>query len=145
WNPGGDIEDFGQNPLNFLRDHFSLDRVQKGSAKFDRQKLLHFNADAIARMEADTFHEKLRQTMETNVEFTEAGFIQVTDGRRHVALSDEQLVLFAEAYRPRARTLIEPAELGKFFVVDSEKLCYDWDAKPVKKILRDSEQVEKTL
>ena len=45
WNPGGDIERFS---LAELIELFSPDRVGKTNAKFDRDKLLAFNTDAIA-------------------------------------------------------------------------------------------------
>jgi glutamyl-tRNA synthetase len=50
WNPGGDIERFS---LAELIELFSPDRVGKTNAKFDRDKLLAFNTDAIAAADED--------------------------------------------------------------------------------------------
>lgn len=44
WSPGGDLEKFD---INFLIQRFDLDRIIKSAAKFDREKLLAFNLDAI--------------------------------------------------------------------------------------------------
>ena len=45
WNPGNDIERFSMEQLIEL---FTPDRVGKTNAKFDRDKLMAFNTDAIA-------------------------------------------------------------------------------------------------
>ncbi|MHC4563303.1 MAG: glutamate--tRNA ligase [Planctomycetota bacterium] len=45
WNPGTDQETF---TLDELVELFSLDRIGKSNAKFDRDKLLAFNTDALA-------------------------------------------------------------------------------------------------
>jgi len=50
WNPGNDIERF---TLDELVELFSPDRVGKTNAKFDRDKLLAFNTDAIAAADED--------------------------------------------------------------------------------------------
>ncbi len=50
WSPGDDLERFD---LTELIDLFSLDRVGKGNARFDRVKLLSFNGDWVERVSAD--------------------------------------------------------------------------------------------
>lgn len=50
WNPGDDREKF---TLEELVEAFGLDRVGKSNAKFDRQKLLAFNTEAIAATDPD--------------------------------------------------------------------------------------------
>ncbi|KKO03541.1 hypothetical protein LCGC14_0094660 [marine sediment metagenome] len=45
WNPGGGVEKF---TLGELVELFSLERIGKSNAKFDRDKLLAFDTDAIA-------------------------------------------------------------------------------------------------
>jgi len=50
WNPGGDIERF---TLDELIELFSPERVGKTNAKFDRDKLLAFNTDAVAAADDD--------------------------------------------------------------------------------------------
>jgi glutamyl/glutaminyl-tRNA synthetase len=49
WSPGHDIEKFDNA---FLKERFSLDRVIKTPAKFDRVKLLAFNTDRSTRCHA---------------------------------------------------------------------------------------------
>jgi len=50
WNPGGDRERMSREELI---EAFSLDRLSKTNAKFDRQKLLAFNTDAAAEAPPD--------------------------------------------------------------------------------------------
>jgi glutamyl-tRNA synthetase len=50
WNPGNDIERFSMDQLIEL---FGPDRVGKANAKFDRDKLMAFNTDAIAAASED--------------------------------------------------------------------------------------------
>ncbi|GJQ29244.1 MAG: glutamate--tRNA ligase [Phycisphaerae bacterium] len=53
WNPGlktPDGKDLEKFDMAFLAQHFSLERIGKQNSKFDRAKLLSFNADAIAAM-----------------------------------------------------------------------------------------------
>ena len=45
WSPGNDIEQFD---AEFFVEKFSLDRLVKSPAKFDRMKLLAFNLGRIA-------------------------------------------------------------------------------------------------
>lgn len=51
WSPGDDREKF---TLTELCNAFSLERIGKTSAKFDREKLLNFNTVALAAADADT-------------------------------------------------------------------------------------------
>ena len=50
WNPGGDREKMSRDELV---EAFSLDRLSKTNAKFDRKKLLAFNTDAAAEAAPD--------------------------------------------------------------------------------------------
>ncbi|MCH8853986.1 MAG: glutamate--tRNA ligase, partial [Planctomycetes bacterium] len=50
WSPGDDREDFA---LDELVEAFTLERIGKTSAKFDRVKLLSFNTDWSARVSSD--------------------------------------------------------------------------------------------
>ena len=105
WNPGGDLERFGADPLGFVRERFGLERVQKGAAKFDRNKLYSFNHQAIMEMEPGSFRERLRAHLRSwHGEF------------RALCEDDKRFALFAQAYQPRTHVLSEAAELGAFFV-----------------------------
>ena len=63
WNPGGDIERF---TLAELIELFSPDRVGKTNAKFDRDKLLAFNTDAIATATEDRLLEAFKDYLSIN-------------------------------------------------------------------------------
>lgn len=120
WNPGGDVERFGERPLAFIAEHFALDRVQKGSAKFDRDKLYAFNHEYITALPADAFRRRLRAHFEVyHPEFSP------------IVEDEARFAMFAAAYQPRCHVLSEPAELGRFFV----EAPGEYDAKAVKKNL----------
>ena len=119
WNPGGDVERFD---LDFVKERFDFDRVQKGPAKFDREKLLAFNADTLQQMPTESFADLLIEHMR----------------HRHPALLEKlegHFTTFAEQYQPRSQTLEDPAKLGRFFV----ELPGEYDAKGAKKWLHKSE------
>ena len=119
WNPGQDVERFD---LDFLKDKFDFDRVQKGPAKFDREKLLAFNADTLQQMPSEDFAELLVKHLR----------------ERHPALLERiegYFTTFAEQYQPRSQTLEDPARLGRFFVEPPS----DFDAKGAKKWLHKNE------
>ncbi|HEX7009712.1 MAG TPA: hypothetical protein VF184_07000, partial [Phycisphaeraceae bacterium] len=120
WNPGGDIEQFGPDPLGFVRDHFSLDRVQKAHARFDRDKLSRFNADALAKMPFESFRSLLAQ----HCSMWHRRFVRALDSE-----SSERFSLFAQAYQGRCRTLEEPFQLGRFFIQSDHEIQIDEQAR----------------
>ncbi len=102
WNPGGDVERFDKD---FMIERFSLDRVNKANSRFDREKLFRFNADTIAAMPKEQFAERLREHLRAfHPEFD------------RLVNDEHRFALFCEAYQPRARTLSEPATLGRFLI-----------------------------
>lgn len=107
WNPGDDVERFGDDPLGFIRDQFSFKRVGKSNSKFDRDKLLRFNHEAIVALPADAFRDKLK-----------AHLLKYHHAFTALCQDDARFELFAQAYQPRTHTLSEPAELGAFFVIE---------------------------
>jgi glutamyl-tRNA synthetase len=134
WSPppdpqtGEKIERFGSDPLAFIKEHFSLDRIGKSNARFDRDKLFRFNAEALAEMPFDAF----------------CGLLAEHGQRRHPAFikklggeTSEAFKLFAQAYQVRSRTLDEPFHLGAFAVKADEALEYD--EKAVQKVLQKNE------
>jgi glutamyl-tRNA synthetase len=118
WNPGNNVERFD---LDFLKQNFSLERIGKSNAKFDRDKLFRFNADSIAQLAPEDFARRLRDHFESQ----HPAFVRKLDS--------QAFATFAECYRPRARTLSEPAELGRFFITDDSAIVFD--AKAVDKVL----------
>ncbi|MCC6679390.1 MAG: glutamate--tRNA ligase [Phycisphaeraceae bacterium] len=111
WNPGNDVERFD---LDFMCETFDFDRINKANSKFDREKLLAFNADTLQKMPPEEF----------------ASLLKEHQPRLATKLGD-QFRGFAGMYQPRSRTLNDPAELGRFFF----EAPTTYDDKAVKKNL----------
>ena len=119
WSPGGDREQFD---LAFIREHFSLDRIVKSPAKFDRAKLLAFNLDAIQDMDDDQFVVRLQ------------AFCQDFEPEFLEAMTTHQFKTFALANKARSKTFRDPLDSGRFFLAADEDV--QWPAtKPVRKAL----------
>ncbi len=125
WNPGGDVEDFGEQPLEFLKDHFDPARFIKGNATFDRQKLLAFNGDRIRKMPSDHWRKQLWESPRTTRKLMSNTLFDGPDNRR--------FVLFAEAYHQRCGLPTDALEQGAFFFTDDAWL--EWDDKAIRKVL----------
>ena len=110
WSPGGDIEKFDRA---FLLERFSLDRIIKSPAKFDREKLLAFNLDALQAMAPEAFSKRLREHGENyHPEFMGA-------------MSDEKFEIFARTNHARSKTLDAPFKDGRFFIVPDAQIEYE--------------------
>ena len=120
WSPGEDVERFGPDPLGFIKDRFTLNRIVKSNAKFDREKLFRFNAEAIAELPPAQFQHQLYE--HSNVL-----------GRTFASANDPRFTRFAHAYHHRARTLSEPERIGRFFLASDTDI--DYDPKAVRKVL----------
>ena len=120
WNPGQDVEKFD---ADFLIERFSLERVQKTPARFDRDKLLAFNLDALQSMPGEAFVARYR----AHAEAYRPEFIA-----RLTAAQFDQL---ARANQPRAKTLDDTFESSRFFIADDEAIAYE-DSKNVRKAMR---------
>jgi glutamyl-tRNA synthetase len=119
WSPGGDREQFDRD---FLIANFSLDRIVKSPAKFDRAKLKAFNLDVIQAMSVDTWVALLRAFAERY----EPAFLQ--------SMTPEQFQTFAESNKERSKTLLEPFDSGRFFVLADDAIAWP-DIKGVRKAL----------
>lgn len=119
WSPGGDIEKFS---MSFLVERFSLDRIGRSNARFDREKLKAFNLDAIQGMGQDSFEAALRGHA--------AAFHPAFLSR----LDDAGFRLFATANHERCRTLEEPFRLCDFLVIPDDAIVYGAD-RTVRKAL----------
>ena len=116
WSPGEDIEQFDSD---FLIEKFSLDRIVKSPAKFDRAKLLAFNLDALQKLSAAEFESRLLHWCEEYApEFA--------------AL--EQFSLFASANHERSKTFRDAIVTSSFITVDDEAIVWP-ETKQVKKAL----------
>jgi glutamyl-tRNA synthetase len=119
WSPGGDVEKFDGR---FLQEHFDLDRLIKSAAAFDREKLLAFNLDAIQAMPPEAFVERFREhCREHHREFLEH-------------LGPEQFDLLARANQGRSKTLEDPIESCRFFLLDDDQVHVE-PTKAVRKAL----------
>ena len=117
WSPGDDIEQFDSA---FLIEKFSLDRIVKSPAKFDRAKLLAFNLDAMQALSSEAFEERL--------------FDWCKEYAPEFAALDNRFPLFAKANHERSKTFRDAIETSKFLVEPDETLTWE-ETKPVKKAL----------
>ena len=119
WSPGDDLEKFDNE---FLSEHFDLSRVQKTAARFDRDKLLAFNLDAIQAMDPEEFHDRvLAHGRRYHPEFIEQ-------------LTPEQFRLLVDASRERSKTLDELFRTNDWLLLDDEAI--EWPvSKPVRKAM----------
>jgi glutamyl-tRNA synthetase len=123
WSPGGDVEQFDRT---FLLEHFDLDRVIKSPAKFDRDKLLAFNLDAVQAMPADAFVEAFRgHCAAYHPDFIER-------------LDPADFDLLARANQGRSKTLEDPVRSCRFFIADDDAIEYE-STKNVRKALLNGE------
>jgi glutamyl-tRNA synthetase len=121
---GRDVERFD---LAFLAEHFSLERVGRGNSRFDREKLLAFNQDAIAALADDAFFARWSAWCER---YAPELLARGAGWRRR----------FAAMVRTRSRTLADaasPRGPGGFALVADD--AYAFDAGAVAKWLRKGE------
>ncbi len=125
WNPGlknEDGTDLERFDMGFLAQHFSLERIGKSNSKFDREKLLAFNADTIQHHMTDEAFaaEWLAWAERFDPELASWG---TADTARWATA--------AAAARPRAKTLRDAKDAIAFAWLDLESITYD--AKSVRK------------
>lgn len=115
WNPGDDREIMSRDELVAL---FSLGRVGKTNAKFDRDKLRAFNTDYIKAAD----FERLLTVVDQ--------FLAVTDYELG-GVDDDLRRQIVTMYQPRSRTLVEMATGCRIFLQDE----VTYDPKAVSKVL----------
>lgn len=114
WSPGNDLEFM---PKDVMIEKFTLDRVNKTSARFDNTKLDWMNGQYVMKSSPETLAEQLAPFL------AEAGI----DGADKVWMGK-----LVELYRDRFKTLPEFIEKTKFFF--SDDLVFN--EKSVKKFLQ---------
>ncbi|MDG2422467.1 MAG: glutamate--tRNA ligase [Phycisphaerales bacterium] len=123
WSPADGREQFD---ATYLAEHFDLERIVKSPAKFDRDKLLAFNLDAIQDMSEGDFVSAFRS-------FCDSFHPEVVS-----QFDEETFAHFARANKERSKTLFDPIRTGGFFLEDDESIT--WEAiKPVRKALCNGE------
>lgn len=119
WSPADGTEKFD---AEYLVEHFALDRVIKSPARFDRDKLLAFNLDALQAMSGVAFRDRLLE-----------------HGRRYRRafldrLGEERFPLFAASNHARSKTLDDPFRSCRFLVIGDDEVVYE-ESKAVRKAL----------
>jgi len=117
WSPGGGRERF---TLAELIEWFGVDRLGKTNAKFDRDKLVAFNTDAVAAADEDRLLAGFQDYLAWNDTPIPAGD---PDLLRHLLRVNKGLRTFADV----------PRKCGVLFVADD---AFDYDDKAVQKVLR---------
>ncbi|MEX2218253.1 MAG: glutamate--tRNA ligase [Phycisphaerales bacterium] len=122
WNPGmktADGKDLEKFDAAFLAERFSMDRIGRGNSKFDRSKLLNFNAAAIGGLSDEQF---ARRWLEWMLEH-EAEAHRVVSKLPH-----DRLLLLARALKPRAKTFREALRSAAFVFTSDEGFPMDMAA-----------------
>jgi glutamyl-tRNA synthetase len=119
WSPGGDVEKFD---AKYLIKHFDLDRIIKSPAKFDRDKLLAFNLDALQAMSGIEFRDRLG----AHGERYHPQFLS--------RLGSESFPLFAAANHARSKTLDDAYRSCGFLIEADDRIVYE-QTKAVRKAL----------
>ncbi|MEM7680368.1 MAG: glutamate--tRNA ligase family protein [Planctomycetota bacterium] len=133
WSPGDGEERFGDDPLGYIAERFDLGRIGKANAKFDRDKLLKFNTEAVVEMPPDKFLKAIRDST-----FRPEG---KSKWQRWVDADDRDADTLwgwlAVGTQERSKTLADPfAQAGWLSETDAAVTDrIDPDAKPIKKAM----------
>lgn len=117
WSPGGDVEKMS---LKELIAAFSIDRLTKVNAKFDREKLLAFNTDAAAAASPERLLAGFKDYLSLNPDCP-------------IPPEDDGLLEMLLEANKGFRTFADiPYKSGSLFVADES---LEYDEKSVKKVL----------
>ncbi len=113
WNPGmklPDGKDLEKFDTKFLCEHFGIERIGRTNAKFDRAKLLSFNADALGAMSDEAFIARWLEHLGESDPDVRA---------RVAALPRDKQLLLAKSVKPRAKTFRDATRpIGFLFLED---------------------------
>ena len=119
WSPAGNKEKMS---LSEMIELFSVDRIGKANAKFDRDKLLAFNTDALAAASEDRLLVGFKDYLSLNPELPGA-----------ILTGDEKLLRELIRVCKGFRTFADiPAKCGVLFVADD---AFEYNEKAIKKVL----------
>jgi glutamyl-tRNA synthetase len=125
WSPGNDLEHMS---IPEMVHRFSLENINRGNAKFNREKLLAFNTEAAAALtERDP-----RRLLESFGQY-----LAVNPDSPLNAASDAQLSILLEM-KKGFRLLREVDESSRFLFIADDQVVYD--AGAVEKVLRKSDR-----
>lgn len=131
WNPGmktPDGKDLEKFDMTFLAKHFGVDRVGKTNSKFDRAKLLSFNADAMVAMGPEALLSRWLAWADEHEPALAA---------RLRAVPQSRIMSLVHAVTPRAKTLRDLGKAGAFALVGDDEFTYD-QAAAQKNLLADN-------
>jgi glutamyl-tRNA synthetase len=126
WNPGMKLEDgkdLEKFDMAFLAKHFSIERIGKTNAKFDRAKLLSFNGDYIAKLSDADFTQRWRAFL---TEY-EPDALRALEARGQAAFTTLCAII-----RPRAKTLRDALTAARFALISDTG--FDFDPKALDKL-----------
>ncbi|CAG0968858.1 glutamyl-tRNA synthetase [Phycisphaerales bacterium] len=127
WNPGiktSDGKDLEKFNMKFLAENFSIERIGKTNAKFDRVKLASFNGDYLASLSDAEYAARL--TAWLNEFEPEAG--------AKIAALGARLPILVAVTKPRAKTLRDTLRAAGFVLRADDST--DFDAAAVEKNLK---------
>lgn len=117
WNPGmklPDGKDLEKFDTGFLSEHFSIERIGRTNAKFDRAKLLSFNADAINSMREEDFGAAWRSWCTRH------------DPRLTVRVPEaDRWAILSRAVKARAKTFRDGSRAASFVIRDDDSSEFD--------------------
>ncbi|MDX2116109.1 MAG: glutamate--tRNA ligase [Planctomycetota bacterium] len=119
WNPGiknPDGSDLERFDMEFLARNFDLPRIGKSNSRFDRRKLLAFNADVLGAMTDEQFLAAWSQWLQR---FDPAAAAALA------ALGSQRGAWLARAVKPRCKTLRDAIRPAAFAFVADDHLVHE--------------------
>lgn len=157
WNPGlklPDGKDREKFTLREIGELFSVDRIGKTNSKFDRAKLLSFNADYLAQMSDGEFAQRwwnwCNEELAANDPATNPANADIAALVRTFRSGDTfspALVVLARAVKPRAKTFRDAIKSSRFALLTDADVAAQFaaDAGPREKNLLANNQQGLTL
>lgn len=136
WNPGqktADGKDLEHFDMAFIATNFSVARIGRTNAKFDRKKLLSFNADRIAALSDEEFIRRWASWMATRPDDAPLAR-RLTEA---LAAGEAWTTWLVRAIKPRARTLRDAVRACAFLRRRDDDASFD-AAQVEKCLLADS-------
>ncbi len=144
WNPSGDNE---IHSMQYLIDHFNLEKVNKGGAIFDRPKLLWMNSLYLRNQSDEEIYEMLKEELkESGIEKNKDYVLQVINLLKERINFAGDLVDFAD-YMWNKPTVYDPQYKSKQWkedtpnlvlpVIEMFKQVNNWDFDTLHKIVED--------
>ncbi len=134
WNPGDDREQFS---LAELTEAFSMDRVGKTNAKFDRDKLRSFNTDWCARVTPErllaAFTDYLTQVAAVTPTDDPGPDLPIAAAKRVLERSDSAMLTSVLGACAGFHTFPDVLKKAGFLFLDDDAI--EFDPKAVKKVL----------